>query len=190
MVAPLGIHGLEQQKNQSTSSIPINHSVARWCLSSYDLDHLVPRLKDLGIHSIDLVGPQDFKTLKKYDMHCSMCEGAEISLTEGFNDIFLTLGYNGNGVALLFSPEFVGTGFDLPDGEYVTVAGLVLDRLERIPEVGDSFTVDGIRVEVLAVDGFAIERIELRVDPEALADTDDDDRPSRADDAGEQRGER
>ena len=81
------------------------------------------------------------------------------------------------------------TGFDLPDGEYDTVAGLVLDRLERIPEVGDSFTVDGIRVEVLAVDGFAIERIELRVDPEALADTDDD-RPSRADDADEQRGER
>jgi len=67
------------------------------------------------------------------------------------------------------------TGFDLPDGEYDTVAGLVLDRLERIPEVGDSFTVDGIRVEVLAVDGFAIERIELRVDPEALAEATDED---------------
>lgn len=67
------------------------------------------------------------------------------------------------------------TGFDLPDGEYDTVAGLVLDRLERIPEVGDSFTVDGIRVEVLAVDGFAIERIELRVDPEALAEAADED---------------
>ncbi len=82
------------------------------------------------------------------------------------------------------------TGFDLPDGEYDTVAGLVLDRLERIPEVGDSFTVDGIRVEVLAVDGFAIERIELRVDPDSLADSDEDDRSSRADDVGEQRGER
>ena len=82
------------------------------------------------------------------------------------------------------------TGFDLPDGEYDTVAGLVLDRLERIPEVGDAFTVDGIRVVVLAVDGFAIERIELRVDPDALADTDDDDRSSRSDDADELRGER
>ncbi len=82
------------------------------------------------------------------------------------------------------------TGFDLPDGEYDTVAGLVLDRLERIPEVGDSFTVDGIRVEVLAVDGFAIERIELRVDPDSLDDSDEDDRSSRADDVGEQRGER
>ncbi|HUV18464.1 MAG TPA: hemolysin family protein [Ilumatobacteraceae bacterium] len=89
------------------------------------------------------------------------------------------------------------TGFDLPDGEYDTVAGLVLDRLERIPEVGDSFTVDGIRVEVLAVDGFAIERIELRVDPEALAEATDEDVPAGApDDAGdghrhdERRGDR
>jgi len=72
------------------------------------------------------------------------------------------------------------TGFDLPDGEYDTVAGLVLDRLERIPEVGDTFTVDGIRVEVLAVDGFAIERIELRVDQVALAPADDEDPQGRA----------
>ena len=80
------------------------------------------------------------------------------------------------------------TGFDLPDGEYDTVAGLVLDRLERIPEVGDSFTVDGIRVEVLAVDGFAIERIELRVDPEALAEADGEDPQIRSsDDAGDAR---
>ncbi len=89
------------------------------------------------------------------------------------------------------------TGFDLPDGEYDTVAGLVLDRLERIPEVGDSFTVDGIRVEVLAVDGFAIERIELRVDPEALAEaTDEDSQAGSSGDAGdagrhdERRGDR
>jgi len=67
------------------------------------------------------------------------------------------------------------TGFDLPDGEYDTVAGLVLDRLERIPEVGDAFTVDGVRIEVLDVDGFAIERVELRADPEAIDDDDEDD---------------
>jgi CBS domain containing-hemolysin-like protein len=57
------------------------------------------------------------------------------------------------------------TGFDLPDGEYDTVAGLVLDRLEHIPEVGESFVVDGIRVDVVEVDGFAIQRLELRVAP-------------------------
>ncbi len=55
------------------------------------------------------------------------------------------------------------TGIDLPEGEYDTVAGLVLDRLERIPEVGDSVVVDGILIEVLAVEDFAIQRLRLRV---------------------------
>jgi CBS domain containing-hemolysin-like protein len=56
------------------------------------------------------------------------------------------------------------TGLDLPDGEYDTVAGLVLDRLQHIPAVGESFVVDGIIVEVLAVDGFTIDRLQLRLD--------------------------
>ena len=79
------------------------------------------------------------------------------------------------------------TGLDLPDGEYDTVAGLVLDRLERIPEAGDSFIVDGVLIEVLEVDGFAIERVELRVDPQALdeaLDGDDDANEQPRDDAG------
>jgi len=59
------------------------------------------------------------------------------------------------------------TGFDLPDGEYDTVAGLVLERLEHIPEVGESFVVDGVVIEVLEVDGFAIQRLQLCVDPDA-----------------------
>jgi CBS domain containing-hemolysin-like protein len=78
------------------------------------------------------------------------------------------------------------TGFDLPDGEYDTVAGLVLDRLERIPEVGDSVVVDGVHIEVFEVDGFAIERVQLKIDPNAPFESsqpnDDDgganDRPS------------
>jgi CBS domain containing-hemolysin-like protein len=66
------------------------------------------------------------------------------------------------------------TGLDLPDGEYDTVAGLVLEELEHIPEVGESFVVDGVVVQVLEVDGFAIQRLQLRVDPEALAAADTD----------------
>jgi len=64
------------------------------------------------------------------------------------------------------------TGLELPDGEYDTVAGLVLERLERIPEVGDSVVVDGVLIDVLAVDGFAIEQLQLRVDPNPGADAD------------------
>ena len=40
----------------------------------------------MGIKSIDLVSPENFDLLKQYDIHCSMCQGAEISLVEGFND--------------------------------------------------------------------------------------------------------
>jgi len=76
------------------------------------------------------------------------------------------------------------TGFDLPDGEYDTVAGLVLDRLEHIPEVGERFVVDGVQIEVTEVDGFAIGRLELRVDPEPDADEAGDD---TAGDAGRPR---
>jgi len=61
------------------------------------------------------------------------------------------------------------TGFELPDGEYDTVAGLVLERLERIPEVGDSVVVDGVLIDVTSVDGFAIEQLRLRVDPDAAS---------------------
>jgi CBS domain containing-hemolysin-like protein len=59
------------------------------------------------------------------------------------------------------------TGFDLPDGEYDTVAGLVLERLERLAEPGDVVTVDGILIEVVEVDRFAIQRVVLRRDPDA-----------------------
>jgi CBS domain containing-hemolysin-like protein len=65
------------------------------------------------------------------------------------------------------------TGFDLPDGEYDTVAGLVLDRLQHIPEVGESFVVDGVFVEVVEVEGFAIERLRLQLDPDAASVLDD-----------------
>ncbi|WP_420453341.1 hemolysin family protein [Ilumatobacter sp.] len=62
------------------------------------------------------------------------------------------------------------TGMQLPDGEYDTVAGLVLDRLERLAEVGDRVDVDGVRIEVTRIDGYAIEEVRLCVDPDADAD--------------------
>ena len=55
------------------------------------------------------------------------------------------------------------TGLELPDGEYDTVAGLVLDRLERLAEAGDSVVVDGVLIEVTDVDGYAIEEVRLQV---------------------------
>ena len=40
------------------------------------------------------------------------------------------------------------TGFPMPEGEYETLAGLVLARLGRIPDVGDDVDVDGWHLTV------------------------------------------
>lgn len=42
--------------------------------------------KKIGIEAIDLVGPKDWPTLKKYGLDSSMCNGAEINLTDGWNE--------------------------------------------------------------------------------------------------------
>jgi CBS domain containing-hemolysin-like protein len=44
------------------------------------------------------------------------------------------------------------TGFRMPEGDYETLAGLVLTRLGRIPEVNDEIQVDGWRITVLRMD--------------------------------------
>ncbi|MCO1577449.1 hemolysin family protein [Crossiella sp. SN42] len=53
------------------------------------------------------------------------------------------------------------TGFDLPDGDYETIAGYVLYRLGRIPQVGDEVRHDGWRLTVMRMDRNRI--AELRV---------------------------
>jgi putative hemolysin len=42
---------------------------------------------------------------------------------------------------------------------YSTLAGLVLDQLERIPTIGDNFTWEGVHFEVVDMDGPRIDRV-------------------------------
>ena len=64
----------------------IKHSVCQWTYNFISLEELCKAVKDIGFSAIDLVGPKDWNTLKKYGIYSSMCNGAEISLTEGWND--------------------------------------------------------------------------------------------------------
>jgi len=41
----------------------------------------------MGILAIDLIGPKDWPILKKHGITCSMCNGAEINLVDGWNDL-------------------------------------------------------------------------------------------------------
>lgn len=50
-------------------------------------------------------------------------------------------------------------GLNLDDPNYDTIAGYVLGKLSRIPKVGDQVEIDGIRIQVQAMDGMRIEQL-------------------------------
>jgi len=85
-VGALGAFAPAENQVNAALKNNINHSVCRWCYNDLSLDQLCAAAKNIGIKGIDLVGPQDWSTLKKYGLDSPMCNGAEINLTDGFND--------------------------------------------------------------------------------------------------------
>lgn len=51
---------------------------------------------------------------------------------------------------------------NLPEGQYQTVAGFVLDRLGRIPQVGDRVEFQDLRLTVTVMEGVKIAEVEVR----------------------------
>ncbi|PJJ60030.1 hydroxypyruvate isomerase family protein [Hymenobacter chitinivorans] len=90
-VSALGVAGACVAEGKKADQAPplkgnIKQSVCRWCFQDLPLDQLCAAAKAMGIRGIDLVGPQDWPTLQKYGLDSPMCNGAEINLTDGFND--------------------------------------------------------------------------------------------------------
>ncbi|AWO01494.1 hydroxypyruvate isomerase [Chitinophaga alhagiae] len=65
----------------------INHSVCAWCYNSIPLEELCKAAKSMGMGSIDLLGPKDFATAKKYDLTCAMValSHKDWGITRGWN---------------------------------------------------------------------------------------------------------
>lgn len=53
-------------------------------------------------------------------------------------------------------------GLALPDGQFETLAGFVLERLGKIPEPGESFCYQGWTVEVVSLDRLRVATVRLR----------------------------
>ena len=53
-------------------------------------------------------------------------------------------------------------------GDYVTLAGLLLDRMGRLPEVGDKIEEAGLVFEVADVSGHRIERVKITRKPKPV----------------------
>jgi hydroxypyruvate isomerase len=84
MLSPLGASAAEEYKFSKLKG-NINHSVCRWCYGDIPLDELCKAVKKIGFSAIDLVGPKEWPVLQQYGIFSSMCNGAEISLTKGWN---------------------------------------------------------------------------------------------------------
>ncbi|HVU23176.1 MAG TPA: TIM barrel protein [Opitutus sp.] len=50
----------------------IHHSVCKWCYPKISVEELAQAAPSIGLESIELVGPDDFATLKKHGLICAM----------------------------------------------------------------------------------------------------------------------
>lgn len=67
----------------------------------------------------------------------------------------------------LVRPDQLGEyGVDLPEGEYETLGGLIMDRLGRLPVTGDVIEEAGWRLRVTRTDGRRVREVELTPTPD------------------------
>lgn len=67
--------------------------------------------------------------------------------------------------------DLVDLDIELPEGDYATIAGLVLDELSRFPQPGESLDVEGWRITIRAVARHRITQVAIRsIEPPADPD--------------------
>jgi len=86
------VPSLHQRLMAAEASLPepmkgkVKHSVCKWCYNDIPLEDLCKSAKEIGLSSIELLGPDDWPTLKKYGLTCAMPQGAGLGIERGFND--------------------------------------------------------------------------------------------------------
>ncbi len=58
----------------------IKHSVCKWCYNDIPLDQFCKDVKKMGLQSVELLGPNDWPTLKEHGLTCAMAS----CLRDGF----------------------------------------------------------------------------------------------------------
>ena len=84
----LSCNAQPENKTEETMGLKnnIKQSVCRWCYNSFPIEEVAERAKDMGIQSIEIIGPKDWEIIKKYDLTCAVGNDTWVSLTEGFNN--------------------------------------------------------------------------------------------------------
>jgi len=66
----------------------INHSACKWCYSKIPLDDFCKAGKEIGLVAVDLLTPNEFETVKKHGLVCSMVSSPTIDGLGGINKAF------------------------------------------------------------------------------------------------------
>ncbi len=66
------------------TTTPIRHSVCKWCFKDIPLEEFSKAAKEMGLESVELLGPNDWPTVRKYDLTCALANGTT-SIAVGFN---------------------------------------------------------------------------------------------------------
>lgn len=75
-------HAFTLPKTQAKTSF--KQGVARWCYNKIPLDDFASAVAEMGIQGVDLVGPEDWPTLKKHGLVCSIATGGG-TIADGLN---------------------------------------------------------------------------------------------------------
>lgn len=79
------INKLEETLNDELKG-RVKHSVCKWCYGDIPLDEFCKAVSEMGMHSVELIGPDEWATGQKYGLTCAMPWGAGMGIEQGFND--------------------------------------------------------------------------------------------------------
>ena len=65
----------------------IHHSVCKWCYRNQTLEEVCQKAKDIGMEAIDLLGVEDYPTVKRFGLTCSATKGVPGGIKKGLNRI-------------------------------------------------------------------------------------------------------
>jgi hydroxypyruvate isomerase len=72
----------------ASGSNELKQSVCKWCFPNISLDDLAAAGRDMGLKSIELLGPNDWPTVQKYGLTCALASQAGPGgIPRGFNRV-------------------------------------------------------------------------------------------------------
>lgn len=70
----------------TTSNTAIRHSACRWCYANIPLEELCERGKSVGLQSLELLKPEEWKIAKAHGLDCAVGTAPFANIKEGFNN--------------------------------------------------------------------------------------------------------